>query len=93
VLGALTLRALRVGSTRPWLQSAALALAFAAAVAAADEARQATSAVRSGALADIALDTSGAALALTGAAILRRGGGRLGASRPRAAQVRSSACP
>ena len=75
VLALLVLRALRVGARavlRPWIWSAALALAFAASVATADELRQARSEARTGAPGDVALDAAGAATALAGALALRR---------------------
>lgn len=59
VLGALVLRAARIGSRGPLLRAAALAVAFGAAVATADELRQSRSAERTGALADVALDAAG----------------------------------
>jgi VanZ family protein len=70
VLGVLALRALRVGSLRPVLHSAALALAFAVAVAAADEARQSRSRARTGAVSDVALDATGAALGIGGTLVV-----------------------
>jgi len=64
ILALLALRAFDSSFDRPraWLAAASLALALAVAVV--DESRQATSADRTGALSDVALDLTGAASAL-----------------------------
>jgi len=71
ILALLTLHALRAGAEgggeareRIPLRAAALALAFVAAVAVADETHQARTPGRSGAPADVALDVAGGGLAL-----------------------------
>lgn len=65
VLAALTFRALRIGTPRGALGSAALAFVFALSVAGADELRQSRSRLRTGAAGDVGWDAAGAASALT----------------------------
>jgi VanZ family protein len=72
ILALLALRAFRSNFDRPlaWLATASLALALAVAVV--DESRQAALDNRTGALSDVALDTTGAASALALACAIRR---------------------
>ncbi len=80
VLALLTLRALHRGAPRAESHCALLALGFVVAVASVDELRQSRSNVRTGSPADVALDSSGGALALVGALLWQRRFG-VGASR------------
>jgi len=74
ILALLALRAFRSTFDRPpaWLAAASLVLALAVAII--DEGRQATSASRTGALSDVALDIGGAASALAIVSAVRRFG-------------------
>jgi VanZ family protein len=72
ILALLALRAFHSSLDRPLAWRAAASLALALAVAVVDEARQAAAANRTGSLADVALDITGAASALALAGAARR---------------------
>ena len=74
ILALLALRAFCTSFDRPlaWLAAASLALALGVAVV--DEGRQAATEKRTGALSDVALDMSGAAMALLLVGVVRRNG-------------------
>jgi VanZ family protein len=72
ILALLALRAFHSSLDRPLAWRAAASLALALAVAVVDEARQAAAANRTGSLADVALDITGAASALALAGAVRR---------------------
>ena len=78
ILALLSLRAARLSGISLPLRMAAVAVGIAACVALADELRQARLATRVGSLGDVALDLSGAALAVAGLLWLRQSRERRG---------------
>lgn len=82
LLAILTLRALLLGKRPSALACALLALAFVITFATADETRQGFSAARTGSAWDVALDTTGGAIAIVLLLYLRFGRFRRAASEP-----------